>query len=243
VPQILLEVGSLTEHILNAKNKMILTVATIDYIDHLKKHSKGWTFEPLVSTVDKPLKHEQYLTAKSRPNHISPCDFYLDHQQKGPITLVKATKPGHYPRLIELRLDQGPTAKMFLRYWRINGWKQNQVSYKWNSIYSRKHIPVQQFGEVNFRTYAMDRVVKGSGKRKSVIHRDVLDLAVVDSADTTAQSTMATLEKSLKKSHGGGRREKLRKWTLHLAIVMDGRNYHYDGYQIHMEVRYEGQSR
>lgn len=219
---------------------MILAAATIDYIDHLKKHSEKWVFEPLVVTDDHPLRHGRFVTVKTRPNNsVSPYEFYVENPPTGIATMVKATKSGHYPRLVELRLDPGPTAKVLLRYWRVNGWKQNQISHKWMSRYSHRNTPVQQSGETNFRVYAMDRVVKRKRKKqKSVIHRDTLDLAAADSADNVAQMTMMTLEKSLKKTHGGGRQEKLQKWTEHLAVVMDGRNFHYDGYRFSAEIVY-----
>lgn len=220
---------------------MILAVAAIDYIDHLKKHSKGWVFEPLVVTDDEPLQHERFVTVLTRPNnHTSPYEFYVDHPPTGVSTMVKASKSGRYPRLIEMRLDPGPTTKVLLRYWRVNGWKQNQVS--WLSLadrvgfYSRRNVPVQQSNGRSFRVYAMDRVTKT--KRKTIIHRDTMDLAAVDSADTIARLTMATLEKSLAKAYGGGRHEKLKRWTEHLAVVLDGRNYHYDGHRFGGEIVY-----
>jgi hypothetical protein len=216
---------------------MILAAAAIDFIDHLKKHSRGWVFEPLVVTDDDPLRHERYVTVLTRPNnHTSPYEFYVDHPPKGVATAIKAAKAGHYSRLIEMRLDPGPTAKVELRYWRVNGWKQNEVSHKFLSFYSHRNTPVQQSGETSFRVYAMERVTKT--KRKTYIHRDVLDLAAIDSADQVARMTMATMEKSLKKAYGGGRKEKLKKWTEHLAIVMDGRNYHYDGHRFGGEIVY-----
>lgn len=218
---------------------MILAAAAIDYIDHLKKHSKGWTFEPLVVVDDEPLQHERFIRVRTRPsNGISPYEFYVENFPTGVSTLVKASKPGHYPRLIEIRIDPNPTTKVILRYWRVNGWKQTQTSCKGIfGFYSHKNTPVQQSGETTFRVYAMDRMTRRKKGKK--IHRDTMDLSVIDSANTVAQTTMATLEKSLMKAHGGGRREKLKRWTDHLAVVMDGQNYHYDYYRFGGEIVYD----
>lgn len=222
---------------------MILAAAAIDYIDHLKKNSKGWVFEPLVVTSDEPLKHDRFVAVLPRPNNcVSPYEFYVDNPPTGVSTLIKASKRGHYARLIEMRLDPNPTTKVLLRYWRINGWKQNEVSHKWSSFYgpnSPRVTPLQQSSVVDFRVYAIERMVKRR-KKKAVIHRDAMDLSAIDSADTVSKVTMATLEKSLAKAHGGGRREKLKKYTDCLAVVMDGRNYHYEDYRFFGEIVYDG---
>jgi hypothetical protein len=206
---------------------MILAAAAIDFIDHLKKHSDGWVFEPLVMVDDTPLKHMGFVTIITKPNNrTSPYEFYLSKYPKGVSTLIKATKSGrlpriYYPRLIEMRLKVGPTAKIELLYWRANGWKQNQIPH--GRFYSHKSVPVQQPNESNFRVYAMERVTKT--KRKSYIHRDVLDISAIDSADRVAKLTMTTLEKSLEGVFG---REELADHTEHLAVMLDGHNFHYD---------------
>jgi hypothetical protein len=206
----------------------ILAAATLDYIQFLKSHSSGWSFEPLIVTSDDPLRHQQFVTVKGRSNHVSPTQHYIDNPPTGVATLVKARTKGHYPRIIEIRLAPGPVAKLHLVYWRANGWRQNEISHK--RSYSRKYAPVQQRGETSFKVYATERITKRKSKKgHSLIHRDVIDLTAEESTNAVAKMTMLTLDKSLQKAHGAGR-QKLSTWGQHMAVVLDGTNFMYDNY-------------
>lgn len=211
----------------------ILAAATLDFIEQLKKRSKGWMYEPLVVVNDDELKHLQFVTVKSRPNnHTSAIQFYIDNPPTGISTLIKTKTKDQYPRLIELRLVPGPGAKLHVKYWRVNGWRQNKMSIE-DWAYLRRHKPAQQDGKTHFRVYAMERITKRK-KRIGIIHRDVIDLTAQESAEYVANLTVLTLEKSLKKTHGTKTShknrsvEKLARWSSYMAVVLDGKNFMYD---------------
>lgn len=209
----------------------ILGAAILDYIQYLKENSKDWSYEPLVVTKDAELMHEGFVTIKERPNnHTSPIQFYIDNPPTGLSSLIKAKTKGHYPRIIELRLAPGPVAKLNLKYWRMNGWLQNETSHSWRRSYYRKGTPVQQDGVTSFKVYSMERITKRKTKKAPhIIHRDVIDLTAQESAGTVARWTALTLDKSVRKTHGLGR-EKLSTWSQHMAVVLDGRNFMYENY-------------
>ena len=211
----------------------ILAAATLDFIEQLQKRGKGWTYEPLVVVSDDELKHSQFVMVKSRPNnHTSATQFYMDNPPTGVLTLIKAKTKNQYPRLIELRLAPGPGAKLHVKYWRMNGWRQNKMSIE-DCKHLRNYKPVQQDGKTNFKVYAMERITRRK-KRIGIIHRDVIDLTAQESAEYVANLTVLTLEKSLKKAHGAvtshknRRVEKLSKWCSYMAVVLDGKNFMYD---------------
>ena len=112
----------------------ILAAAALDFIEQLKQRSRGrhirhaWIYEPLVIVSDDELKHSCFVTVKSRLNHISATQFYIDDPPTGISTLIKAKTTGQYPRLIELRLAPGPDAKLHVKSGRINGWRQTKMS-------------------------------------------------------------------------------------------------------------------
>ena len=220
----------------------ILAAATLDFIEQLKQRSRGrhirhaWMYEPLVMVSDDELKHASFVTVKSRLNHISATQFYIDDPPTGVSTLIKAKTKGQYPRLIELRLAPGPDAKLRVKYWRVNGWQQTKMSIEDEARLHSPHLhlrnPVQQDGKTNFKVYAMERVTKRR-RGTSTIHRDVIDLTTQKSAEYVAKLTILTLEKSLKKIHGETTShknrsvEKLSNWSI-LAVVLDGKNFVYD---------------
>lgn len=210
----------------------ILAAAALDFIEQLKQRSRGWVYEPLVVVNDDELKHSFFVTVKSRPNnHTSATRFYMDDPPTGVSTLIKAKTKGQYLRLIELRLAPGPAAKLHVKYWRINGWRQNKISIA-DWAYLRDRKPVQQDGKTHFQVYAMERITKRK-KGISTIHRDVIDLTTQKSAEYVANLTVLTLEKSLKKAHGtitshkNRSVEKLSHWSF-LAVILDGKNFVYD---------------
>ena len=212
----------------------ILAAAALDFIEQLKQRSRGWIYEPLVVINDDKLKHSQFVTVKVRPNnHTSATQFYIENPPTGVLTLIKAKTKGQYPRLIELCLAPGPDAKLHVKYWRMNGWRQNKMSIE-DGRHLHNHKPVQQDGKTNFKVYAMERIIKRN-RRSGYIHRDVIDLTSQESVEYVANLAALTLEKSLGKIHGAAtshknrRIEKLSKWNFHMAIILDGMNFMYEG--------------
>jgi hypothetical protein len=208
----------------------ILGAATLDFIQYLKDASTGWSFEPLVIVGDDLHQFNPFVTIKERPNnHTSPIQFYFDNPQTGPSSLIRAKQKG-YVRFIELRIAPGPAAKLCVRYWRGNGWKQTEKSFHWLNIH--REAPVQQSGERVFQVCPIERVTKRNNKASHVIRRDVIDLAAVESSENVAKRAIQILNKSLEKCHGGNR---ISPWR-NLAVVLDGKNFMYDGYRFQYEI-------
>lgn len=208
----------------------ILTAATLDFADHLRKVTKGWRIDPLVQAKDCQNIHNDYVAFLRPPPGQSHTHFFAQSQPPtAEFTTLLIKVPGEtYLRMIQCKLIiESTKPKLLLLYFRVQGFRQNERS----TGYKRgKHPDFDYNDYVVYRTWKIERITKGTknrGKRRkgkpSIIHRDRIDISVPESAMKYAIIARATLEKSFDKHLRVGHHS-----TARMAVVIDGDNFTYN---------------
>jgi hypothetical protein len=203
----------------------ILMASTLDLIDHLRELTKGWRIDPLVLCKDERLTHHGLTAVQTPPRGQSFTDYFAAESVNEQYALIRLKIPHHTLRLIQCSLTND--TQLVLRYWRANGFRQNQSScgYGWRA---RKRI-FDYDTQLVYHTFAIERITKGTkskGKKRrgrpNIIHRDRIEVGVPSSATRAALLAKETIEKSLDRRY-----DDLRTRFTRLAVVLDGENFTY----------------
>lgn len=217
---------------------------TLDFAEHLHGLGLGWTVTPLVVHEElvpqrRGFLHNSVLYWMPAPIGQSPRDFYSQYPPAGEFGYVLVKKPGQKLRLIQLLVD-ADDQKVFLSYYRANGFKQQQtvvdhgeeplayVTCGGAKAKLRNRLPAPPQWLNGLRLLRMYRAV--TGRKKRVYQLDYFDLGspVLDPATTAMVA--AVLDKSFRHYKKG--REPFDSGAPCLVIDVEGHDFVMDPWLI-----------
>lgn len=198
----------------------MLTVATIDFVNHLRAATVGWRIEPVL--LSGPIKtNDQIIDIIKPPPNISFTNFFVNYTPKAdqqvngeqihqifPAIRIRVEKHRlTYFIQCGITIDRKPMLE--LSYWRGTGWLQTKKPvpglgrYRRSSIRFRDHECSKD--KISYHVYKIDRVKKGAKRRgtkrpgtPNIVYQDRVDLSDPNAAHTVATRTIWTLTRAMK---------------------------------------------
>lgn len=196
---------------------------TLDFADHLRGLGQGWVVTPLVVAEEHiPQRggygHNSMLYWKRPPLGQSPTDFYAQNPPTGEFGFIVVKKPGSSLRVVQLFVNSDEQ-KVYLSYFRANGFKQEQPSFHKARIRNRKPTPPEGYDKL--RLLLIRRAVRRGKKREYC--KDFFELGSPELDQSVLVQTAAVLDKSLRHFKKG--REPFDSGALCLVVEVEGHSF------------------
>jgi len=194
----------------------MLTVATIDFVNHLRAATVGWRIEPAV-LLNSATANDQIIDIVKPPSNISFTNFFVnqgiqdqgqqDQDKQNPQSVIKIKiEKQRLTYFIQCKLVIDRKPMLELSYWRGTGWlqtaKPTSGRYRRSSARFKTHECADD--KISYHVYKIDRVKKGVKNRGTkrpgtpdIIYCDRVDLSDPKAACIVAQRTIWTLTKAI----------------------------------------------
>jgi hypothetical protein len=228
----------------------ILTVATLDFAEHLRKVTKGWRIDPIVQAeMFTGLRHRGETIIFNPPTGQSYTDFFVSERAaweekvgnvESEFSLIRIKIPDCGLRIIQCCLVEN--AKLRVTYWRAERQPANDPC-RTSRDFRIARASAGRAAE-SIRTLLIERVTKGTknrGKKRpgkpGIIHRDQVEIGLPESALAVASIVKVTIDKSFDDTDLWTRRVGFTRSPRpgkgasdRLAVVINGENFYYDDY-------------